>query len=73
MTKSGKKLSKSRNLPNFDVKKNEPSFLTSDTKMDFNRLRLAFIKDLILWHFDSEYHLWIETNALSYAISDLLS
>ena len=36
--KSGKKLSKSRNLPNFDVKKNGPSFLTLNIRIAFNRL-----------------------------------
>ena len=36
--KSRKKLSKSENLPNFNVKKNKPSFLTSDARMAFNYL-----------------------------------
>ena len=46
--KLGKKLLKSRNLPNFDAKKNESSFLTPDAWTVFNYLRLAFIKALIL-------------------------
>ena len=48
LAKSRKELSKNRNLSNFDAKENEPSFLTSDTKMAFNHLWLAFIKALIL-------------------------
>ena len=38
LAKSKKKLSKSRNLPNFDGKKNEPSFLTPNAKTAFNHL-----------------------------------
>ena len=48
LAKSKKKLSKSRNSPNFDTKKNGSSFLTPNTRMAFNHLRLAFIKVLIL-------------------------
>ena len=33
-----KELSKRRNIPNFDTKKNEPSFLTPNARMPFNRL-----------------------------------
>ena len=57
LAKSRKELSKSENLPNFDAKKNKPSFLTLDTKTAFNYLWLAFIKALILWHFDLEYYI----------------
>ena len=46
--KSRKKLSKSENLPNFYTKKDGPSFLTSDAKMVFNHLQLAFTKASIL-------------------------
>ena len=52
-----KKLSKSRNLPNFDAKKAGASFLTPEARSAFNRLRLAFTKDLILWHFDPKCHI----------------
>ena len=38
LAKLRKKFSKNRNLPNFDIKKNEPSFLISDTKAAFNCL-----------------------------------
>ena len=49
------------------------SFLTSDVKMTFNCLRLAFTKTPILWHFDLECHIWIETDASGYAINGALS
>ena len=39
-----KKLSKSRNSPNFDVKKAGPSFLTPKAKAVFNRLRKPSLK-----------------------------
>ena len=66
-------MSKSRNLPNFDTIKNGPNFLTPDARMTFNYLWLAFTKALILQYFDLECHIWIETDALSYAISGVLS
>ena len=72
-SKSGKKLSKSGNLPNFGAIETGPSFLTPKARSTFNRLRLAFTKALILWHFDPECHIWIETDALGYAISNMLS
>ena len=73
LAKSRKKLSKSGNLPNFNTKENRPSFLTPDARMTFNYLRLAFIKALIFRHFDPKCHIWIETNASSYAIGGVLS
>ena len=45
----------------------EPNFLTPDVKKAFNHLRLAIIKALILWQFDLESHIRIETDALGYA------
>ena len=51
----------------------EPIFLTSDTREAFNQLRQAFTKVTILRHFDLECHIWIETNALGYAIGEVLS
>ena len=43
-----KKPTKSRNSPNSNAKKAGPSFLTPKARVAFNRLRLAFIKALIL-------------------------
>ena len=48
LTKSERKLLKSGNLFNFDIKKNGSSFLIPNTRMAFNCLRLAFIKATIL-------------------------
>ena len=41
-------LSKSRNLSNFNTKKNRSNFLISNTRIAFNCLQLAFTKALIL-------------------------
>ena len=71
--KLGKELSKSGNLPNFDAKKKGLNFLILDTRMTFNCLRVIFTKAWIFWHFDSEYHIWIETNASSNKIGGVLS
>ena len=66
-------MAKSRNLPNFGATKSGLSFLTSKAGAIFNRLRLAFNKASILWHFNLECHIWIETNALGYVIGGVLS
>ena len=44
-------------------------YLTPDTKQAFTQLRQAFTKALILRHFDSEWHIRIETDVSGYAIS----
>ena len=72
MAKSKKPL-KSRNSLKIAIKKAKPRFLNSDAKGTFYRLRLAFTKALILQYFDPECHIWIKTNASSYASWDLLS
>ena len=46
--KLGKKLSKNRNSPNFDIKKNEPNFLILDVRIAFNHLQLTFTKAPII-------------------------
>ena len=68
-----KKLLKSGNSPNFDATKANPSFLTPEARATFNRLRLVFTKAPILWHFDPECHILIETDASGYTIHDVLS
>ena len=68
-----KKPSKSGNSPYFNTKEAGPSFLIFEARAAFNRLWLAFTKASILQHFDPECHIWIETNALSYAIGGILS
>ena len=57
LAKSGKKLLKNGNLTNFNIMGVELKFLISDARTTFNHLWLAFIKALILWHFDLECHI----------------
>ena len=73
LAKSGKYLLKSRNSSNFGTIDGGPSFLTPSARETFNHLWLAFNKTPIFWHFDPECHIWIETDASSYVISDVLS
>ena len=68
-----KKPPKSENSPNFDVKDSGPSFWTPKARSAFNCLWLTFTKAPILWHFDPECHIRIETDASGYAISSVLS
>ena len=49
------------------------TFLTPDAREAFNQLRQAFTEAPILRHFDPECHIWIKTNASSYAIDGILS
>ena len=51
----------------------KPKFLTPKAKKVFNRLSQAFIKALILQHFDPECHISIKTDMSSYAIIEVLS
>ena len=51
----------------------ELTFLTSCAKDAFNQLRQAFTEAPILRYFDSEYHIRIEIDALSYTIGRVLS
>ena len=68
-----KKLSKSKYLPKFNIREIRPSYLNSSNRKTFNCLKLAFIKALILWHFNPKYHIWIKTDILDYVISNVLS
>ena len=49
------------------------SFLTSETKLAFLRLRQAFTEAPILHHFDPERYIRIKTDASGYAIGGILS
>ena len=71
--KSGKKLSKSGNSTNSDVIEDGPKFLTPNARIAFNHLWLTFTKAPILWHFNPECHIRIETDASGYAISRVLN
>ena len=59
-------------VPNIGAMR-EPNFLTLDAKKAFNYLQLAFIKALILQHFDLESHIQIKTDASGYAIGGVSS
>ena len=48
-------------------------FLTSGAKLVFTKLRQAFLKALILYHFNPEGHIRIETDVSGYAIGGVLS
>ena len=63
--KKGWNLSKSKKI--------ESGFLTSRARMTFTKLRQAFIKALIFYHFNPEYHIWVETDVSGYAIDGILS
>ena len=51
----------------------ETDFLTTGAKKAFINLQKTFTKTLILRHFDPDRHIRMETNALGYAISRVLS
>ena len=48
-------------------------YLTPGAKQAFTQLRQAFTKAPILQHFDSKCHIWIKTDASSYAISRIVN
>ena len=48
-------------------------FLTPRAKLAFTKLRQAIFKAPILYHFDPEHHIRIETDASGYAIGGVLS
>ena len=57
----------------FDAIENELSFLTPKARIAFNCLWLAFTNALTLWHYYLECYIWIEINALGYAIGGILN
>ena len=73
LAKSRKKLSKSGNSTNSNAIEYKKKILTTDARTAFYCLQLTFIEASILWHFDLECHIWIETNALGYIIYGVLS
>ena len=59
--KKGQNPSKSKNSSK--SKKTESGFLTSRARRAFIKFKQAFIKALILYHFDPERHIWVEIDA----------
>ena len=49
------------------------NFSTSGARLAFTKLRQAFIKALIFYHFDSECHIRVETDVSGYAIGGVFS
>ena len=48
-------------------------YLIPKARLAFTQLRKAFIKALILQHFDPKCHIWIETDVSGYAIDGVLN
>ena len=63
--KKGRNLSKSKNI--------ESGFFISGARMAFTKLRQAFIKAPIFYHFNLERYIRIETDVSSYAIDGVFS
>ena len=57
LAKSEKELSKSGNSTNFDATEDGPKFLTLNTRIAFNCLRLAFTEAPIFQYFDLESYI----------------
>ena len=73
MSKSKKlKNKKSENLTCIEATR-KLMFLTSDAKKTFYCLKQAFIKALILPHFDPGSHIWTKTTVSSYVIGKVFS
>ena len=64
--KKTQKSSKSKNLSRLD-------FFTPRARLAFTKLRQAFVKAPILYYFDLECHIRIETDASGYTIGGVLS
>ena len=63
-TFKSKKLSKSKKIVRSD-------FFISRAWLSFTKLRQAFVKAPIFYHFDLERHIWVEMDISGYAISGL--
>ena len=56
-----------------EANSSETDFFTSKAKKTFTHLQKAFTKIPIFQHFDLKYYIYIEIDALGYAIGGLLS
>ena len=65
--------SKNHDFPKSRLEEAGTDFLIPKTRLAFTRLRQAFIEAPILHHFNPKCHIWIETDALGYAIGGVLS
>ena len=71
--KKVQKRTKSKNLSKSIKALGRLDFLTPGAKLAFTKLRQAFLKAPILYYFDSERHIRIETDVSGYAIGGVLS
>ena len=74
--KVGKKVqkkTKSKNLSKSKKTIGSSDFLILGAKLAFTKFRQAFLKAPMLYHFDPERHIRIETDVLGYAIGGVLS
>ena len=69
--KKGRKTSKSKE--SFKSKTVESDFFTPGAKLAFTQLRQVFLKAPILYHFDLERYIQIETYASGYAVGGVFS
>ena len=67
-----KKVQKCKNLSK-SKKAVGSDFLTSGARLVFTKLKQAFVKAPILYHFDPKRHIRIETDASGYAIGEVFS
>ena len=70
---NSKKLSKKKNLLKIDTKKVRANLPTFDAKTAFKCLKLALIKTSIVWYFDLECHIWVETFTSDHANEYMLN
>ena len=65
--------SKNHDFPKSRPEEAKTGFLTPKAKLAFTQLKQAFVKALILHHFDPESHIRIEIDVSGYVIGDVLS
>ena len=69
--KNHQKISKFKKL--FKPKKTKLCFFIFKTRLAFTKLKQAFVKVPIFYHFDPKCHIWIEMDVLSYVICGIFS
>ena len=71
--KKVQKISKSKNSSKSKEAVGSSDFLTPEAKLAFIKLRQAFFKAPILYHFDLERHIQIETDVSGHTIGGVFS
>ena len=65
--------SKNHDFLNSRIEKVETGFFIPKARLTFTQLRQAFVEAPILYHFNLESHIRIETDVLGYTIGSILS